>query len=104
MTRMRTLFAITVVAGLAAAPSRAGQEATTVYLTLDQAPKALFPGAQIARKDVPSTHEFQEKLKSRLQRITPTVWEPTYITFAASQDDKTIGYAVVVDEIGKVNP
>jgi len=103
MTRMRVFLAITIAAGLAAAPSR-GQEATTVYMSLDQAPKSLFPGAQIERKDVPSTDEFKEQLKARLGRVTPTVWEPSYVTFMATQDNKTIGYAVVVDEIGKVNP
>ena len=100
---MRTFLAILFVFGFAAAPGRAQQD-TTVYLTLDQAPKSLFPGAQIERKDVPSTHEFQEKLKAALGRVTPTVWEPSYVTFTARQNDKTVGYAVVVDEIGKVNP
>ena len=101
MALMRALLAILFV--LAAAPGRAQQD-TTVYLTLDQAPKSLFPGAEIERKDVSSTHEFKEKLKARLGRVTPTVWEPSYSTFKATQDNKTVGYAVVVDEIGKVNP
>jgi Na+-translocating ferredoxin:NAD+ oxidoreductase RnfG subunit len=101
---MRALLAIAIAAVFAAAPSRADQDATTVYLTLDQAPKSLFPGAQIERKDVTSTHEFKEKIRSKLGRIKPTVWEGTYVTFTASQDNQTVGYAVVVDEIGKVNP
>ena len=88
----------------AATPVGAPSSDTTVYLTLDQAPKSLFPGAQIERKDVPSTHEFKEKLKAKLGRVTPTVWEQSYVTFTARQDNKTVGYAVVVDEIGKVNP
>src|SRR5262245_5241543 len=104
MPRMRVLLTITIVAGLAAPPSHAGQEATTVYMTLDKAPAALFPGAQIERKDVPSTDEFKGKLKAKLGRVTPNIWEPTYVTFTGTQDNKTIGYAVVVDEIGKVNP
>jgi FAD:protein FMN transferase len=98
---MRTFLAILFV--LAAAPGRAQQE-TTVYLTLDQASKSLFPGAQIERKDVPSTPEFREKLKAALGRVTPTVWEPEYATFIARQNNQTVGYAIVVDEIGKVNP
>ena len=98
---MRTLLVILFV--LAAAPGRAQQE-TTVYLTLDQASKTLFPGAQIERKDVPSTPEFQGQLKAALGRVTPTVWEPRYVTFIARQNEATVGYAVVVDEIGKVNP
>jgi FAD:protein FMN transferase len=98
---MRAFLAILFV--LAAVPGRAQQD-TTVYLTLDQAPKSLFPGAQIERRDVTSNHEFRERLRERLERIKPTVWEATYVTFVARQDGKVVGYAVVVDEIGKVNP
>ena len=104
MTLMRTVLAIAIVAAFGVTPSRAGQNDTTVYLSVDQAPKSMFPGAQIERKDVPSTPEFKDKLKAKLGRVTPTVWEPTYMTFKATQGDKPIGYAVVVDEIGKVNP
>ena len=96
--------AFAVIVGVAAAPSRAAQDSSTVYLTLDQAPASLFPGAHIERKNVPSTEEFKEKLKAKLGRVTPTVWEPSYTTFRATHDAKTVGYAVVVDEIGKVNP
>jgi FAD:protein FMN transferase len=98
---MRTLLAILLV--FVAAPGRAQQE-TTVYLTVDQASKSLFPGAQIDRKDVTSTEEFREKLKAALGRVTPTVWEPQYVTFVARQNDQIVGYAIVIDEIGKVNP
>src|SRR4030095_16268093 len=75
MAPMRALLAILFV--FAAAPGRAQQE-TTVYLTLDQAPKSLFPGAQIERKDVAWTHELHEKLETALGRLRPTVWEPKY--------------------------
>jgi Na+-translocating ferredoxin:NAD+ oxidoreductase RnfG subunit len=98
---MRTLFVILLV--LVAAPGSAQQD-TTVYLTLDQASKSLFSGAQIERKDVHSTEEFREKLKTALGRVTPTVWEPDYVTFIARQNNQIVGYAIVVDEIGKVNP
>ena len=100
---MRISLAIVLVAVLAGPYARAQQD-TTVYLTLDQAPKTLFPGADIERKDVKSTPEFQTKLKAALGRVTPTVWEDEYHTFAAKQNGKVVGYAVVVDEIGKVNP
>jgi FAD:protein FMN transferase len=100
---MRISLAIVLVVVLAGPHARAQQD-TTVYLTLDQAPKTLFPGADIERKDVKSTPEFQTKLKAALGRVTPTVWEDEYHTFAAKQNGKVVGYAVVVDEIGKVNP
>lgn len=95
---------ILVLVVLVVAPVIRAQQETTVYLTLDQAPKALFPGAQIERKDVASTPEFRDKLKANLGRLQPTVWERSYATFTARQNNDTIGYAVVVDEIGKVSP
>ena len=103
MASMRTFLTILFVVGFIVGSGRAQQE-TTVYLTLDQASKSLFPGAQVERKNVPSTPEFREKLKAALGRVTPTVWEPEYVTFIARQNNETVGYAVVVDEIGKVNP
>lgn len=77
---------------------------TTVYLTLDQAPHAVFPNAEIQRKDIPSTPEFRKQLQAKLGRLQPTVWEPTYVTFTAREHNAIVGYAVVVDEIGKVAP
>jgi Na+-translocating ferredoxin:NAD+ oxidoreductase RnfG subunit len=100
---MRTFLAIALVVA-AAAPAGHAQQDTTVYLTIDQAPKSVFPDAQIERKDIPSTDEFRGKLKSALGRVTPTVWEPKYVTFVARQNGQVAGYAVVVDEVGKVNP
>jgi Na+-translocating ferredoxin:NAD+ oxidoreductase RnfG subunit len=98
---MRTF--ITILFVFVAASGHAQQD-TTVYLTLDQASKTLFPSAQIERKDVHSTEEFREKLKAALGRVTPTVWEPDYVTFVARENNQIVGYAIVVDEIGKVNP
>src|SRR5262245_53240354 len=68
---MRTFFfSLAFVATAVAAPAHA-QRDTTVYLTTDQAPKSVFPDAQIERKDVPSTPEFRAKLKTALGRVTP---------------------------------
>jgi len=100
---MRTFLAIAFLVVAAVTPGSA-QKDTTVYLTLDQAPKSLFPGAEIERKDVPATPEFKAKLKSALGRVTPSVWEDEYHTFSAKQNGQVVGYATVVDEIGKVNP
>ena len=60
-------------------------------MTLDQASKSCVSGAQVERKNVPSTPEFKEKLKAALGRVTPTVWEPEYVTFVARQNDQTVG-------------
>jgi hypothetical protein len=101
MTSLPIFLAILAV--VATAPA-GGQQDTTVYLTLDQAPARLFPGAQIERKEAIATHEFHEKLEVKLGRVKPTVWEQKYVTFTARQGSELLGYAVVVDEIGKVNP
>jgi len=98
---MRT---ITFVVALMFATSVSGQQETAVYLTLDQAPRAVFPGAEIDRRDVASTPELQASIKNKLGRLTPSVWEPSYVTFTARQNGQTIGYAVVVDEVGKHRP
>ena len=81
----------------------AGQ-APTVYLTLDQAPKSIFPDADIERKELPSTPAFQSALKTKLGRLQPTMWEASYPTFTARKDGALVGYAVVVQEIGKHDP
>jgi Na+-translocating ferredoxin:NAD+ oxidoreductase RnfG subunit len=98
---MRTFICGLLVA--LAVPAGAQQE-TTIYLTLDQAPQAVFPGAQIERRDVPSPPQLQAAIKSKLGRLVPSVWEPAYTTFTAKQGAQVIGYAVVVDEIGKHRP
>lgn len=59
---------------------------------------------EIERKDAVSTSGFRDKLRAKLGRLQPTVWEPSYITFTAGQHDAIIGYAVVVDELGKHDP
>lgn len=95
---------VTVLAVLLVAASASGQEETTVYLTLEQAPRAVFPGAEIERRDVPSTPELQKSIKGKIGRLVPSVWEPSYATFTARQNGQTIGYAVIVEEIGKHRP
>lgn len=88
---------------LLAAPAFGGQS-PTVYLTIEQAPASIFPAAHIERKDVASTKEFQDTLKTKLGRLQPTVWETSYATFIARESGTIVGYAVVVEEIGKHDP
>lgn len=96
---------LTLSAAILMAAPVLGQQETTVYLTLDQAPKAVFPSADnIERKDVESTPEFRQRLKAKLGRLEPSVWEPSYVTFTARQQGQVIGHAVIVEEIGKHRP
>ena len=79
--------------------------AADVYLTLEEAPQAVFPDAdKFERKDVKSDKEFQRRIKELIGRSKPSIWEPFYITFIARKNDKIIGYAVVCEEIGKHRP
>ena len=73
-------------------------------MTIEQAPASVFPGAAIERKDVPATSELRAKIKEKIGRLEPTVWEPSYPTFTARAGGQVVGYAAVVEEIGKHRP
>ena len=80
-------------------------QAADVYVTLEEAPRTVFPEAdKFERKDVKSGKEFQRRIKELIGRSKPSIWEPFYITFIARKNDKVIGYAVVCEEIGKHRP
>jgi FMN-binding domain len=76
-----------------------------VFLKEDDAPKAAFPDAtSFSRKAVPSTAELKDKIKQRMGKTPTSVWEDSYVTFVAKKGDAIIGYAVIVEEIGKHRP
>lgn len=76
-----------------------------VFLTVEEAPKAVFPEADsFERREIQSTPELRKKAQQLIGRIQPSIWEPFYITFIAKQKDETIGYAIICEEIGKYRP
>jgi Na+-translocating ferredoxin:NAD+ oxidoreductase RnfG subunit len=76
-----------------------------VFLTEAQAPAAVFPQAtSFERTVVPSTPELQAKIQARLGTLQPSLWEKEYIVFTAQQRNILLGYAVIVEEIGKHQP
>ena len=76
-----------------------------VYLTLEEAPLAVFPSADsFERRDVQSTDAFKEEIRALIGRAKPSIWEPFYITFVAKKNGEILGYAVVCEEIGKHRP
>ena len=80
-------------------------ERVDVYLSLEEAPKVMFPEAdRIERKDVPSGDALRARMKERIGRLKPTIWEPFYVSFTAYRQEQVIGYAVVCEEIGKHRP
>lgn len=83
----------------------AGAGAADVYLTLEEAPQAVFPEADsFERKDIRVTEEFRRRLKEMVKPAKPSYWEPFYISFIARRGGEVIGYAVVAEEIGKHRP
>jgi len=84
-------------------PARAGDE--EVYLTPDQAPRVLFPEAtSVAKRVVPMTPELRAKMEARIVPTRPSLWEGAIPTYIASAEGRVVGYAVVVNEIGKHRP
>ena len=63
-----------------------GQERTQVYLTVEEAPKVIFPEAdRWERKEIKVTPALSQRLKQLVGRAKPTIWEPFYISFLASK-------------------
>jgi len=76
-----------------------------IFLKEDEAPKAVFPDAtSFERKVIPSNQQLREKIKERMGRTGTSLWEPSYTTFVVKQGQKILGYAVIVEEIGKHRP
>ena len=76
-----------------------------IFLKESEAPRAVFPDAtSYERKLIRSTEEFKEKIRQRMGRTKPSVWEDSYVTFIAKKNDEVLGYAVIVEEIGKHRP
>jgi len=73
-----------------------------VFLTEEAAPAAVFGEADtFARRVVNATPDLREQLSAFLGSVTPSVWEETYVTFKAMHGDTLLGYAILVEEIGK---
>jgi H+/Na+-translocating ferredoxin:NAD+ oxidoreductase subunit G len=80
-----------------------GQEG--IFLKEEEAPKAVFPDAtSFVRKVIPSNAELKDKIKQRMGKTRTSLWEDSYITFAAKKGETILGYAVIVEEIGKHRP
>jgi hypothetical protein len=76
-----------------------------IFLKEEEAPKAVFPDATgFSRKVIPATTDLKEKLKERMGKTRTSIWEDNYVTFTARRGDTILGYAVIVEEIGKHRP
>jgi hypothetical protein len=102
-------LAITLVLAVLSLASIAGQapaeEAEQKLLSMEQAPGAVFPDAdRFERRDVPVTPELRGAIQARMGRVKPSMWENELVTFTAHKGDQIVGYAVVLEEIGKHRP
>lgn len=94
------LLSLTFLAGIVVA-----EEGEQKLLSMEQAPGAVFPDAdRFERRDVPVTPELRSALQARMGRVKPSMWETELVTFTAYKGDQILGYAVVLEEIGKHRP
>ena len=80
-----------------------GQEG--VLLKEDEAPKAVFPDADSFERNVlRSNEEIKAKIQQRMGKTKTSLWEDSYVTFIAKKGETILGYAAIVEEIGKHRP
>jgi len=95
-----TVAALAVVLAHGIALAQEGE-----FLKEEQAPAAVFPDADgFARQVVTATDELRSRMRAILGPVQPSIWEDQYVTFKAMRGDHLLGYAVIVDEIGKHRP
>jgi H+/Na+-translocating ferredoxin:NAD+ oxidoreductase subunit G len=76
-----------------------------IFLKEEEAPKAVFPDAtSFLRKVIPSSAELKDNIKQRMGKTLTSLWEDSYVTFVAKKGETILGYAVIVEEIGKHRP
>jgi Na+-translocating ferredoxin:NAD+ oxidoreductase RnfG subunit len=75
------------------------------FLSEREAPAAVFPDADaFERRVIAVTDATRAQLRAALAPGEPSIWEDAYVTFVASQHGRLLGYAVIVEEIGKHRP
>jgi hypothetical protein len=86
-------------------PSSAAAGAVEIYLTPEEAPLLLFPeGTAVEKRRVRVDLDLRARLAERVAPARPSLWEGSIPTYVISAGEKVIGYAVVVNEIGKHRP
>jgi hypothetical protein len=104
MWSRRRFLNVLMVVGTSLIPRSLWAQAGS-FLTLDQAPHAVFPeGTSVEQRHVPSTPQLRETVMGDLGSTKPSLWEPDYVLFTVHRDGNLLGYAVVVEEIGKHRP
>ncbi|MFT5368575.1 MAG: thiamine biosynthesis lipoprotein [Candidatus Latescibacterota bacterium] len=84
------------------AQSPDGPEATTVYLTQEQALQNAFPEADTLWSEIWTPTPSQRKTVER--RLGWRLAEPNFEIFQASLKEQHLGYAVITEQIGLYKP
>lgn len=102
----RSIAAVTLAVGaIGAVPAGTLWAQEGVFLTEEQAPRAVFADADaFARRVVTASPEMRGQMREILGAIVPSVWEDEYVTFKATRGESVVGYAIIVEEIGKHRP
>jgi len=76
-----------------------------MFLTDEQAPRAVFPDADsCVPQIVDATPEVRSRIRAVLAPTEPSMWENQYVACTAKHGDAVLGYAIIVEEIGKHRP
>ncbi|HVG22404.1 MAG TPA: FMN-binding protein [Blastocatellia bacterium] len=96
--------ALLLAASIACAALNAQPASAQTFLTLEQAPKAVFPEADsFEQRKIISTSELRSEVLQLVGR-KPSIWEPFYYAYIARRGGELIGYAIVCEEIGRDRP
>jgi H+/Na+-translocating ferredoxin:NAD+ oxidoreductase subunit G len=94
---------VCLTSSLGSPPLASAQEG--IFLKEEEAPKAVFPDAtSFLRRVIPSSDELKDNIKQRMGKTLTSLWEDSYVTFVAKKGETILGYAVIVEEIGKHRP
>ncbi len=86
-------------------PSAAWGGEEEVYLRSEEAPRLLFPeGTSVEKRVIPLTPALRSAMENIIAPTQPSLWEATIPVYEVSAGGAVVGYAVVVNEIGKHRP
>ncbi len=93
-----------VIAVVGCAIIGAAPAAAQTFLSLEQAPQAVFSDADaFDQRKITSTPELRREVLRLIGR-KPSIWEPFYYAYIAKRGAERIGYAIVCEEIGRDRP
>ena len=94
---------VALVVTLALAAVAGAQEGA--FLTETSAPAAVFPKAsRLERLEFPVSETTKATVVAAMGDTPPSTWEERWIAFRAYAGDAVVGYALLVEEIGKHRP